>query len=59
MIESSPTMAVKSKNAFGAGVRNNRKFEQSLLDAIAAVAGITGSVQHLTGGKPHHLGAGE
>jgi len=47
---------VKCKNALGAGFRKHRKFEESVLDAIAAVAGITFPKQHPTGGKPHHLG---
>ena len=34
--------AVKCKNALGAGFRNHRTFEDSVLDAIAAVAGIAG-----------------
>jgi hypothetical protein len=51
--------AVKCQNALGAGFRNHRKFEQSIVDAIAAVAGIAGPEQHLTGRKPHHVGAGE
>jgi hypothetical protein len=29
-------------NALGAGFRNHRRFEESVLDAIAAVAGIAG-----------------
>ena len=48
--------AAKCKNALGAGFRNHRKFEESVLDAIAAIAGITFPKQHPTGGKPHHLG---
>jgi hypothetical protein len=50
---------VKCKNALGAGFRNHRTFEDSILDAIAAVAGIAGPEQHLTGAKPHHLGIGK
>jgi hypothetical protein len=50
---------VKCKNEVGAGFRLHRKFEKPVLDAIAAVAGITFPKQRLTRGKPHHLGAGE
>jgi hypothetical protein len=51
--------AVKCKNALGAGFRNHRTFEDSVLDAITAVARIAGPEQHLTGAKPHHLGIGK
>ena len=51
--------AEKRKNALGAGVRNHRTFEESVLDTIAAVAGIAGPEQRLTGRKLHLLGVGE
>ena len=51
--------AVKCENALGAGFRHHRKFDESVFDAIAAVAGITFPEQHPTGGKLHYLGAGE
>jgi hypothetical protein len=51
--------AEKSKNALGAGARNHRNLEESVLDAITAVAWIAGPEQHPTGGKLDLLGVGE
>jgi len=51
--------AEEGKNALGAGARNHRDLEESVLDAIAAVARIARPEQHSTGGEPHQLGAGK
>jgi hypothetical protein len=46
IIDSSPTMAPwPRKDALSAAVRNDRNFQERVLDAIAAVAGIAGSEQ--------------
>src|SRR6516164_4271955 len=42
----------KSEDALGAGPRHHRDLEQSILDAIAAVAGVVGEEQDLVGFKP-------
>jgi hypothetical protein len=39
------------------GSARHRNLEESVLDAITAIAGIAGPEQHFTGGKPHHFGA--
>ena len=50
-------LAEEGKNALGAGIRNHRNLEESVLDAITAIAGIAGPEQHFTGGKPYQFGA--
>ena len=50
---------MKCENAFNTGLGNHSKFEKSVLDAIAAVTGITFPEQHSTSGKSHHLGTVE
>jgi hypothetical protein len=50
---------VKCEDALGAGLRKHRNFEESVLDAIAPIGGITGSKLRLTGAKLHHLGVSE
>jgi hypothetical protein len=51
--------AEEGKNALSAGAPNHRNLEESVFDAITAVAGIAGPEQHSAGGEPHQLGAGE
>src|SRR5262249_54563634 len=47
--------AVKCEYALSAGVRKHSNFEESLLDAIAAVGGIAGPEQRLTGREPQQV----
>ena len=45
--------AEKLKDALGAGTRNHRNLEESVLDTIAAVGGSAGPEQDSTRGEPY------